>query len=43
MMEKHAKDLVTVDFYTGHWVQFEASDRLNNELQGWLREKLTLF
>jgi soluble epoxide hydrolase / lipid-phosphate phosphatase len=42
MMEKRAKDLVSLDFYTGHWVQFEDSDRLNNEFELWLQEKLDL-
>jgi hypothetical protein len=42
MIEKYAMDLVTIDCSAGHWLQFEASDQLNNELENWLREKLSL-
>jgi hypothetical protein len=42
MMEKYAKDLTTIDCYTGHWIQFEASDQLNNEFEAWLRNKFNL-
>ena len=42
IMEKYAKDLVTIDCHTGHWLQFEASDQFNSEFETWLREKLNL-
>jgi soluble epoxide hydrolase / lipid-phosphate phosphatase len=42
MMEKYAKDLTTIDFYANHWLQFEASDQLNNEFETWLQEKFIL-
>jgi len=40
LMEKYAKDLTTVDLSTGHWLQFEAADQLNNELEAWLQKKV---
>ena len=42
LMEKRAKDLTTVDYHTGHWVQFEASDQFNNEFETWLQNKISL-
>jgi soluble epoxide hydrolase/lipid-phosphate phosphatase len=39
-MEKYAKDLTTVDFFTGHWLQFEAANQLNEELEAWLQKKV---
>lgn len=40
-IEKYAKDLTIVDFYTGHWVQFEAGEQLNNEFEAWLQKKFS--
>jgi hypothetical protein len=42
MMEKYAKDLTIIDCDTGHWLQFEASDQINTELEAWLRKKVNL-
>ena len=35
-MKEFGTDVTTVEFDTGHWLQIEASDRLNEELQSWL-------
>jgi hypothetical protein len=40
MMEKYAKDLTIFDYYTGHWLQLEASGQLNTEFEAWLRNKV---
>jgi hypothetical protein len=42
LIEKVAEDLTIIDCYTGHWVQFEASDQLNSEIEAWLLKKFTL-